>query len=638
MLSIGVEGVEKITIIFEPEGRKVTTSLATTILNITNKEGVRIRSECGGRGVCGKCRVIIDDQRGLNELTMNEVDLLSPEEARSGYRLACCSTISQHSGRLTVMIPRESRLGERKFQTTGVERLIKLNPSIFKCFVSLTRPTLQDFRPDLERLLELLRREYNLDSLDLDYDILKALPMILRKADWNVTVVIWNEHKIISIEPRDTVENVLGLAVDLGTSKIVTHLVDLNTSKTIAIASVENPQIIYGEDVISRITFTKQNKENLRILQRLAIQGINETLDKLFSETQCRPKNIYEAVVAGNTAMHHLFLGINPLHLALSPFTPVIRRSVKVKSSELKINMNPRGIINTLPIIAGFVGADAIADILASGIHKTDDTSLLMDIGTNTEVFVSSDRDILSCSCASGPAFEGAHISQGMKAVTGAIEKVRIEGVSYKVDYSTIGGVKPVGLCGSAIIDVISEMLKYGIIETSGRFNLKIETSRLRKIDNEVKFIIAWAEETGMGKDIAVSGRDINEIQLAKAAIFAGCSILMKRKNVDRNDLDKILIAGDFGSNINLENAKRIGLIPDIQSEKIEFIGNAAVVGAKMALISKEAMEETSLLSETVRYLELISDTDFKEEFINALYLPHRNIEIFPSFGSRNLL
>ena len=622
------------SIVFEPDGRVVTASLGNMILQVANEAEVRIRSECGGKGVCGKCRIIIKGGRlyqlGLNELTKIESELLSPEDIQSGYRLACCSKISGLMDRLTVMIPKESRVSERKIQSTGIEKPVQLDPSIVKYFVSLSRPILQDVRPDLERLLELLRSEKSIEQLDIDYEVLKVLPSVLRGANWNVTVVIWNKRKLISIEAGNTVDDSLGLAIDLGTSKIVTQLIDLLTGKTMAIASVENPQIMHGEDIISRITFTRNSEEKLKLLQRLAIQGINETIDELFAETVYSQKNIYEAVLVGNTAMHHLLLGINPEHLALSPFTPAIRRSVSVKSDELKINMNPRGIVNVLPVIAGFVGADAVADLLASGIYDMEDTSLLIDIGTNTEVFVSSDRDVLSCSCASGPAFEGAHISQGMKAVTGAIEKLWIKKDSYEVDYDTIGDVKPVGLCGSAIVDVVAEMLRCGIIAPSGRFSLDVKTPRLTKIDDNMKFIIAWAEETGIGRDIAVSEKDINEIQLAKAAIFAGCSILMKMKNVDRDDLDRVLIAGAFGTNINPESAKFIGLIPDVPSEKIKLIGNSAIVGAKMALISKRVREEAELLAEKVRYLELSADPAFEKEFINALYLPHRSIERFP--------
>jgi uncharacterized 2Fe-2S/4Fe-4S cluster protein (DUF4445 family) len=627
----GGAGVGAISIVFEPEGRQVTVSPGTTILQATSEAGVRIRSECGGRGVCGKCRVIIEDQRGLNELTENETALLTHEELRSGYRLACRSTISRYSGKLTVVIPKESMIGERKFQATGVERPVQLAPSIVKYFISLPRPTLNDVRPDLERVLELLKNKYGLEFLDVDYEVLKALPYILREANWDVTVVIWKEREIISIEAGNTTEDALGLAIDLGTSKIVTHLVDLLTGETVAIASVENPQTVYGEDIISRIAFTRNSNEKLMLLQRSAVKGINETIDEVCTETGRSPEDIYEAVVAGNTAMHHLFLGIRPEYLALSPFTPAISRSVSVKADELNIDMNPRGIVNVLPVIAGFVGADAVADLLASGIHDMEGTSLLVDIGTNTEVFVSSDKETLCCSCASGPAFEGAHITQGMKAVTGAIEKVSIEEGSYEVDYDTIGDEKPIGLCGSGIVDVVAEMLRCGIMAPSGRFNLDIKTPRLRKIDDDMKFIVAWADETGIGRDIAISERDINEIQLAKAAVFTGCSILMKRKNMDKDDLDRVLIAGAFGTHIDTESAKLMGLIPDVQSEKIKFIGNAAVAGAKMALISKGVREEARLVSERVRYLELTVDPDFSKEFTNSLYLPHRHMERFPN-------
>lgn len=625
--------MDKVTVIFEPEGGQVTVSFGTTILQAANQAGVRIRSECGGEGKCGKCRVIIKNQEYINKLTESEAILLNSEEVQKGFRLACCSKIAQNSGKLTVLVPKESRISERKFQEKGVERHVPLSPIISKYLISLQEPTLSDVRPDAERILECLRREHCLE-LNIDFEVLKNLPRILRDSNWNMTAVVWNNQEIISIEAGNTLKNVLGLAIDLGTSKIVTQLVELSTGKTLATASVENPQLMYGEDILSRITFSKRNEENLMLLQKLAVQGINDTIDKLCFDTNLDISNVYGAIVVGNTAMHHLFLGIRPEYLAVSPFTPAISKSVCVKSEELNIRMYPRGIVNFLPVIAGFVGADAVADLIACGICDMEDTSLLIDIGTNTEVFVSSAKDTLSCSCASGPAFEGAHISHGMKAVSGAIEKVRIDEDMYEVEYDTIHDKKPIGLCGSAIVDAVAEMLRCGIIDPSGRFNHGIDTPRLKKFENNLEFIVAWPDETGIGREISISEKDISEIQLAKAAIYAGCSILMKRKKVDRTEIDRILIAGAFGTNINPESAKLIGLIPDVPSTRIDFVGNTAIAGAKMALISKSIREESRVISKRVRYLELANDPDFSEEFLNALYFPHRHIKRFPSVST----
>ena len=628
--------MSRMMVIFEPEGRRVTASTGVTLLQIANEVGIGIRSECGGKGTCGKCYVIVEKQEDFNEITKNELALLSPNEIRLGYRLACCSKILRESDKkITIMIPRSSRLLKRKFQTTGIDLLISISPSIKKYYLQLLKPTLQDVNTDLERLLGALKNAYSIEPTEINYEVLQNLPNTLRDANWNITAVVWNNLEIISIEAGDTTKENYGLAIDLGTSKIVSHLVNLRNGKTLATASVENPQIMYGEDIITRIAFIGQSDENLRHLQRMAVEGINETIRELTNKTGSSQETIYEAMVAGNTAMHHIFLGIWPRFLALSPFPPAVRKTVSIDSKQLNLNINQGSKTSALPIIAGFVGADAIADLIASRIHDSDATSLLVDIGTNTEVFLCSQRDVLSCSCASGPAFEGAHISQGMKAVTGAIDKVWIDEQSSKLEYRTIDNVEPLGLCGSALVDVVAGMFKHGIISSLGRYNVKNENPRLKRIENELKYIIAWKNETGIGKDIAISEKDISELQLAKAAIFSGISILMKNKNVDKLDIDKVIIAGAFGNSIDYNNAKRIGLIPDVPIRKIKFIGNAAIAGTKMALLSKEIRNEAKTLSEKVRYLELTIEKDFSTEFMDALFIPHRDVNRFPSFQKK---
>jgi uncharacterized 2Fe-2S/4Fe-4S cluster protein (DUF4445 family) len=522
------------------------------------------------------------------------------------------------------MIPSESRLEKRKIQVLGLERKVELKPSVKKFHLSLSKPTLSDIKPDLERLLAALSKHIqNIGDLEIDYEILKELPNILRDANWNITVSVWNDHRIIAVEPGDTSNYLLGFAVDIGTSKIVGHLVDLTTGKTLATGFIENPQIIYGEDVITRVAATTNNT-NLKTLQKLAVNGVNKVLYEVCEKVGVDTSKVYEAVVVGNTAMHHFFLGIQPKYVALSPYTPVLKKTISLTAKELDLKMNRSGIVTILPIIAGFVGADAVADVLATGIHESEELSLLVDIGTNTEIFLGNKNDLLCCSCASGPAFEGTHIKHGMKAVTGAIERVRIN-LNLEVEYETIGNVKPSGLCGSAVIDVVAEMLKNGVIDHYGKFNSNLKTKRIRKNNRETKFIIAWSNETATGREVTVTQKDIREIQLAKAAISTGCSLLMKKKNVKEKDIDRVFIAGAFGNYINPENAKVIGLIPNVPTEKIKFVGNTAVMGAKMALISKEMRKKAELISKKIRYLELAKDQDFNQEFFKALLLvPHK--------------
>ncbi|MBS7636582.1 DUF4445 domain-containing protein [Candidatus Bathyarchaeota archaeon] len=620
---------KNITVLFEPEGRKIEVESEISIFEVARMAGVGIRFECGGKGICGKCKVIVLDKKSVSKLTENEKRHLFPEEIESGYRLACQALLKNDT---TIMIPEESRILRAKIQVFGLERPVPLKVLVGKFHIKLAKPTLHDVRPDFERILNALRVQTGICELNIDYEVLKFLPEILRRANWDVTITLWNQQKIIAIEEGDTSDRIFGVAIDIGTSKIVGCLVDLKSGKTVSTGFIENPQILYGEDIISRINFAANEKKGLETLQRVVLDGVNHVISYICAQANVDAENVYEVTVVGNTAMHHLFLGVNPKYTAFSPFTPAIKSPVNVKAGDLGVKICKSGNVHVLPVIAGFVGADAVADVLASGIHMQKEISLLLDIGANTEIFVGNSEDILSCSCASGPAFEGAHIRHGMKAVTGAIEKLSINSASdYEVEYKTIGDAAPLGICGSAIIDAVAEMLKCGIINRKGRFNLNVKTPRLRIVDGNPEFVLVWRGESGTGRDIVITQRDLSEVQLAKAAIFAGCSILMKRKNVKVNDIDQLLIAGSFGSYINPENAKLIGLVPDVPVEKVKFVGNTALAGARMALISAEARETADNLSKSIRYLELASDPDFQLEFAMATFLPHKNLDRFPS-------
>ncbi|MEM3697279.1 MAG: ASKHA domain-containing protein [Candidatus Bathyarchaeia archaeon] len=618
---------ENVKILFEPQAKKVQTPKGNTVFQAAKDAAIDIRSECGGKGLCGKCRIIVKSPKDLNELTESERKHLSRFEIDEGYRLACQAKVLKDT---VIVIPPESGFESRRIQITGKERFLKPKPTVKKIFVRLLKPTLSDIRPDYERLIDALLKVEKFGHVEIDYDVLKGLPDVLRQSNFKATITVWDRRKIIAVEPANTSKELFGFAVDIGTSKIVGYLVDLASGKTLDLESLENPQLAYGEDIITRITFAMADPKNLKTLQTLVVEAINRIINETCKKMKIDPNKIYEIVVVGNTAMHHLFLGIQPKYMALSPFTPAIKKQVNVKASELNIGINPSGIITVLPVIAGFVGADAVADALATGICDSSDISLLIDIGTNTEIFIGNSEDILSCSCASGPAFEGFHIKHGMKAVAGAIEKVRINS-NFEVEYETIGNEKPLGLCGSAMVDVVAEMFKHKIIDQSGKINRDIKTPRLRKSNGELEFIIAWGNETKTKKEITVTQKDIREIQLAKAAIHTGCSILMKRKKLKEKDITKLFIAGAFGNYINPDNAKIIGLIPDVPTENVEFVGNTAIIGAKMALISEEARKKADAISKKVRYLELAADPSFKKEFLRATLIPHENLNRFPS-------
>lgn len=579
-------GEKKVIIQFEPEGRKVSVGPGITILEAAKCKGVGLRSECGGKGNCRKCTIILRDQTMVSKATNGEREHFSEDKINEGYRLACCTKIF---GNLVVEIPPESRVNVRKIQVLGLERPVSLEPLVKKLHIVIPKPTLQDVRSDFERVLDCLREVCDYRNLSIGNDLLKILSGILRDADWSATVAVWNDEQILAVEPGDTTGQMYGFAVDIGTSKIAGYLVDLKTGKTVGEGSVENPQIVYGEDIITRLDFTLESDESLGTMQRLSIKGINSTIMQACNDSGVNPNYIYELAVTGNTVMHHFFLGLHSKYLSLSPFPPVIKQSRELKNNELTgLKMNMGGNIHVLPVIAGYVGADAIGDVYSTGILNSNAVEIVADIGTNGEVFVSDNMGLLSCSCAAGPAFEGAHIKHGMKAYTGAIESVHIDPKTYEVKYETIGGDSPTGICGSGIIDLIAELLKAEIIDNRGRF-MQLSTPRLKMIDEEPQFVVAWSNETGIADDITITQRDIKEVQLAKAAMHAGTSILMKAKHIDDADINRFCIAGAFGSHIRAESALFIGLIPDIPLEKVEFVGNTALSGAKSALISKEA-------------------------------------------------
>ncbi|MEM2135218.1 MAG: ASKHA domain-containing protein [Candidatus Jordarchaeaceae archaeon] len=612
---------------FEPEGKKLKADSESTILDLAKEGGVGIRSECGGKGKCGKCRIIVEEQHNLNEVTETERKHLTPQEIGRGYRLACMTTIRGNS---LVLIPSESRISVRRIQVQGMEQQVKLDPNVRKINLVLEKPTLQNPIADDLNILTHLEKVYGLRDLEWEYELVKNLPDIIRDGNWNITVTLLDDHKIIDLESGDTTPRNFGFAVDIGTSKIVGYLVNLNSGEVVGFGSLENPQIAFGEDILSRISYAEESPEKRRRLQILAIEGINKIVQAACEEAGIKSSEIYELTVVGNTAMFSLFLGIQTKYLHLAPYVPGVKGPVVVKARELGVNSNPRASIYVLPNIAGYVGADAVGDVLATNIHEMDEMCLLVDVGTNGEVFVGNKDDIVSCSCAAGPAFEGVHIQHGMKAVSGAIERIGIDPKTFEVKYTTIDEAKPVGICGSGIIDAVAEMFKCGIISERGKFN-DVQTARMIRVEGKPEFVIAWKEETAIGKNITVSLKDIEEVQLAKAAIHTGCAILMEKKAVTEDDIDRVFIAGAFGNYIDPESAKFLGLIPDIPTEKITFAGNTALAGAKMALLSREVRKTAQRLSRWIRYVELMAEPNFQREFVKSTLIPYRHLERYPS-------
>ncbi len=618
-----------VSVTIEPYGNRVEVCEGSTLLNAIRLAGLSITSLCSGLGACGKCRVIVISKSSrLSELTRSEVRHLSISEIEAGYRLACQARVFSDA---TIYIPVESRVRakERRAVTKGFMREVKLKPLVRKFKLQLLPPSLRDQRPDLDRLIDSLKAVAGVSEVEVDYEVLKSLPAMLREAYWSISCVL-HGRKIISVEPGNTSSELYGVAVDIGTSKIVVHLVDLNTGEVKAIDLAENPQLTYGEDIVSRMTFANMSEGNLRTLHQLLINSINELVESICKQAGVSVERVYEVVVVGNTAMHHFFLGLKTEHLSVSPFTPVVGRSISVRARDLGVKGNAGAIVTTLPLIAGFVGADAVADALATGILSRDDNVVLLDIGTNTEIFVGNYERMLVCSAPSGPALEGAHIRYGMKAIDGAIEEVSISSDG-EVEYKVIGDVRPKGICGSAIIDVVAELYRNNFIDSRGKFRKDRELKRLRRGINGWEYVIAWSNETSVGRDIVVSEKDISEVILAKAAIYSGISVLLRRRGLGEKDISEVVVAGSFGTHINPFSARIIGIIPDVPNDKVKFVGNTAIMGADMALLSIDARSEAGEIARAVEYIELSADPYFNEEFLSALLIPHKDEGRFPS-------
>jgi uncharacterized 2Fe-2S/4Fe-4S cluster protein (DUF4445 family) len=610
--------IHKVSI--QPDGKTVHVLEGTSIYEALGEAGIIIKSECGGSGVCGSCKVRVID--GSYEQQGSE-RYLSKEEMEQGLVLACRARIL---GDLKVEIPVGSRVFEQKILTAGLETKVSLSPGMRKHFIEVQKPSLEDQRPDLERVMSQLG---NTERKRFSLSLLKALPETLREGEWKATVLL-TDDEIVGIESGDTTSRQYGIAFDVGTTTVVGYLIDQVSGKEIAVASRTNPQTSYGDDVITRIHFASSTDEGLTKLHEQIISCINDIIEELVAASRIKREWIYEITTTGNTTMGHLLLKISPKYIALNPYVGALRSACVTGASELNIRINPFGRVYSMPNIAGFVGGDTVAVILASELHKSKDIRFAIDIGTNGELVMGNRKRLVACSTAAGPAFEGARITHGMRASEGAIEKIVIE--RGEVSINTIGNKPPIGICGTALIDSIAELRMLGVIDERGKLLVKKElpseipeSIRERIINHETyrtSFVLVDGSETQTGSPILLTQKDIRETQLAKGAILAGYRILKDTLGVDDNDIKEVLLAGAFGNYIRREQAKRIGLLPDLPLEKIRFIGNAAGSGAKMLLVKNELKAEASRIAEHTEYVELAMSIDFQKTFTEAMFFP----------------
>jgi len=640
---------KSIIIDIEPLSRRVTHLVDNSLYETLIKLNIPISSLCGGSGTCGKCKLLI--QTGgeyFNQPTTNEKQFLSEEDIKNGWRLGCETRIDEKciqelekitSPQFRIYLPNESLLEDFKILTNGLGKGIKLNPAIKKIFLEVLKPSLKNPIPDVERLIgSILNKDINYKNkvpITIDFNILNELPHILRENNHKVTVILHN-NKITACESGDTTKDYYGIAFDIGTTTVVGYLINLNNGKIYAVDSKLNSQTAFGEDLITRLTFIKDNKNNLQLLNSVILKDLNQLIRNTCKEANVNPSNIYEATVVGNSVMHHIFLGISPVNIGLSPFIPIIQKALNVKARKLNLNISKNGNVYCAPIIAGFVGADTIGVILSSNIEHEKELTLAIDIGTNGEIIIGNRKVLIVGSCAAGSALEGAHISDGMRAASGAIDSVKIDTETLNVFYTTIGNKDPIGICGSGLVDAVAEMLKSKIITRSGSFSKEFQNhSRFIKKDKNIEFILANKDETSIKKNITITQNDIRQIQMAKAAFYSGMRVIINDLNKKLN-INQVFLAGAFGNYINASNAKFIGMIPDIPDEKIFQIGNAAGKGAQYCLLNRDIRDKAQQLLNKIQYVEIAIKNDFQKEYAEAMYFPHLNLNYFPNLKEYN--
>jgi len=573
--------------------------------------GVEITSICGGEGWCGKCRV----QLVLGELTSAtelESEVLSEEEIENGWRLACQS---QPLTQVKIDIPPESLTSQQRVQMEGDEGGFELDPVVIPVELHIEPPTLAGQLSDVSRLKTALM-ERGVRSPQVKFPLLISLSSALRIQAWQVRLALRGEEVVGVFVPETPL---LGLAVDIGTTKLAAYLVNLENGRTLARVGVTNPQLAYGEDVISRIAYANQNETSRGVLQARLVERLNELIDEMCFQEGVVKEQIIEAVMVGNTAMHHLFLGLPVRQLGEAPYIAAVSESVEVRAQDLGLHVAPGAYVYMPPNIAGYVGSDHVSMLLATEMagKTSHDGSVVMalDVGTNTEISLAAAGRILSCSCASGPAFEGAHIHDGMRAASGAIEQVQM--VTGDIHIHTIGGGLPVGICGSGILDAIAEMRRVGIIDGTGRLQKDAPGVRIGKHGGY--FILVPASKTGHGREIAITRKDIHEIQLAKGAIRTGINILLLEAGISYEDIDEFIVAGAFGTYLDVGNAVNIGMFPSLPLKRFKQVGNAAGIGAKQLLSSVTRRREAPEIIKRVEYVELTTHPLFTEIYIKAL-------------------
>jgi uncharacterized 2Fe-2S/4Fe-4S cluster protein (DUF4445 family) len=603
--------------------------------------GLELNLPCGAQGRCGRCKVVIEE----GEAKRRSVSRLTSTELEQGYALAC-QTLAQSD--LTVFIPPQEEMIVRKLpsERRPAETITlptpcdwQTNPGVRRFHLEIPPPSLADNTTDFERLKRELNLQHGVRELVADLPVIRRLAHTLRDANWNVTAVLemhnWRFEdgppRLIDLLPGAERDYLYAVAIDIGTTSNVVYLVDLLSGKVVDTAAEYNQQISCGEDIISRILYAKRSG-GLEHLQRLVVQTLNGLIETLAGRQGIAPTEIYKATVAGNTTMIHLFLGMWPEPIRLEPYIPTLNHPLLVRANELGLHVNPEAPVDCLPGVGSYVGADITAGVLSSLMYQTEELTLFIDVGTNGEIVLGNFDWLIACACSAGPAFEGAGVQSGMRATAGAIDEVWVNSQTYEPTYRVIGNKRPRGICGSGMISLLAEMFLSGVIDKAGKVNVNLDTPRTRVGEHGPEYVIAWQEETHKQReDIVLTQVDIANLLRAKAAIYAGFSVLTRSVGLELAEVEQVLIGGAFGKHIDIEKAIQIGMLPDMPWDRFQYLGNTSALGAYTALLCPDMRREVMHIAERMTYLELSADNTFYDEFTKALFLPHTDLATFPS-------
>ena len=642
-------------VVFQPSGRQAEVEQGTTLLEAARDLGVDIDSICGGRQTCGRCKIVAaNGSFAKYAIESTTAHLSAPDVVERAYlrripggtdegaRLACAAHVA---GDVVITVPAESQTRKQVIRKTATERAIVVEPIIRQMFVEVESHELGMRDGEWERLQHALLREWGLSDLGIDIHALRQLGPALKAGKQQVMVIVWNDCEVIDIQPGYH-EGVYGLAVDVGSTTIAAHLCNLHTGEVLATESMMNPQVSFGEDLMSRVSYAMLHDDGLSQMQQAIIGGLNRLAGLTASAAGLRVRDIHEIVIVGNTVMHHILLGLDPTDLGAAPFTLATHAALDIKARDLGLKLHPAANVHCMALEAGHVGSDNVGVLVAEAPDQQDSIMLVIDVGTNAEILLGNRERLLSASSPTGPAFEGAQITHGQRAAPGAIERVRIDPATAEPRFRIIGQdtwsdelvpltIGATGICGSAIIEVVAELFTAGLLRPDGRFEPTATTPRLLWDGPKGAYVLATAAQTSTGHSIVVTQDDVRNVQLAKAALYAGCKLLMRRLGVAQPD--KIVLAGAFGSYIDPLRAMILGLFPDCDPANVYAVGNAAGDGARIALLNKTRRHEAKLAARNVEYIETAIDPFFQEEFVAAIHLPNM-VDAFPHLDALGVL